>query len=177
MQQANQLFGNFTSGDIIALSSLIIAVLALVTTFWQAYLSRKHNILSVKPHIAINTVTIVGDTPRILILNNGSGTAFINSIDIEFNQKYFSFKSRNSIRELIDAMGVDRNDLCQYLYIADNLSLTPNSSIQLLSFPVSKYDVDFIKNQSVIDTIRMFKIKIEYTCIYNKNYTSSSDLA
>lgn len=177
MQQANQLFGNFTSGEIIAFSSLIIALLALVTTFWQAYLSRKHNILSVKPHIAINTVTITSEAPRILILNNGAGTAFISSINLEYNDQSYSFNSKASIGLLLESIGVYENDLYRYLYISDELSLTPNSNIELLAFPVSKYDLDFANNKSIIDKIRKFNIKIEYSCIYNNNYISTSNLS
>ncbi len=38
-----------SSSDIIATCSVIVAVVALVATFWQAWLAHKHNRLSVRP--------------------------------------------------------------------------------------------------------------------------------
>lgn len=40
---------NMTSSDIIATCSLVVAALALIATFWQGWLTHRHNRLSVRP--------------------------------------------------------------------------------------------------------------------------------
>lgn len=40
-----------SAADVIATSSVVVALLALFATFWQAWLAYRHNRLSVRPHL------------------------------------------------------------------------------------------------------------------------------
>ena len=175
MQFANQLIDTFTASEILAFSSLIIAVLALITTIWQAYTTRKHNILSVKPHIALHIVTIVSEEPKVIINNNGAGTAYIRYINIEYKGQFFTLNSKESISSLLKTFELKETDLHRFVFFPGQLSLTPNSSHEIIAFPVSKNDVNFYKNKSIIEKLYQLKIYVEYSCIYNKTYSSSTN--
>ena len=69
------------SDDIPAIASGFIALLALFTTMYQSHLSRKHNRLSVKPHIALHSEED-GNTFKIIIRNDGLGPAKIDTLEI-----------------------------------------------------------------------------------------------
>ncbi len=74
-----------TSSDIIALSSAITAACALFATFWQAWLSYKHNRLSVRPKLVWHVTR--RDSPNsgiaFAVRNLGLGPAVIR-------ERYFS---------------------------------------------------------------------------------------
>jgi hypothetical protein len=56
----------------------VIAICALVATFWQACLARKHNLISVKPHLEIASGFNFNEQYFFInILNNGLGPALI----------------------------------------------------------------------------------------------------
>lgn len=130
-----------------------------------------------KPHISINTVTIAASEPKVLIINNGAGTAYIKSIDIEYKGEFFSFGSKSSITSLIDAFGIPEHNLHRYLFVPGQLSLSQNSTIEILAFPISKYDVDYKLNKLIIEKLCELKIYINYSCIYEKNYNMISDIS
>lgn len=64
---------------------MVIAIGALAFTAYQAYVQRKHNVISVKPHI---TTFVNGNRNKntgqlsVTIMNNGLGPAFINSFQV-----------------------------------------------------------------------------------------------
>jgi hypothetical protein len=73
---------------IIAMASAIIALAAFVVAVWQGYLTRKHDRLSVTPHLRIDTS--VGAAPIcVTISNRGVGPAIIKSISISVDRQRF----------------------------------------------------------------------------------------
>lgn len=72
---------------LVSISSLIIALCALVFTIWQTYIQRAHNRLSVKPHLfTFTTKDRHNNLARLQILlkNNGLGPAFINKFQVYY---------------------------------------------------------------------------------------------
>ena len=65
------------------ITSISIALAAAIITIWQGFLTRKHNRLSVKPILRIDTQFLLGKQCKILLVNNGIGPAIIKSV------KYF----------------------------------------------------------------------------------------
>ena len=60
----------------------VIALTALAATFYQAYISRKHNKLSVKPYLTTWNTTTPEGYSILAIINNGVGPAHIKSFGI-----------------------------------------------------------------------------------------------
>ncbi|MBX3628171.1 MAG: hypothetical protein KF892_24385 [Rhizobacter sp.] len=71
-----------TNSDFIALCAAGIAVLALVATIWQGAISRRHNRLSVRPHLDTHETLISGGTLSLSLANSGLGPAIIKRVRI-----------------------------------------------------------------------------------------------
>jgi len=65
-----------------AICAVIIALSALVVSIWEGIQNRKHNRLSVRPHLRIDRSTYVGSPAKITIGNNGLGTAIVQSFTV-----------------------------------------------------------------------------------------------
>ena len=86
---------------VIAASSVIIALAALGITCWQASLTRKHNRLSVRPHLAIQVVKD-GSVLKVFSKNGGAGPALNLHSKVFFEREIFS-DSRDAGR-LVDRL-------------------------------------------------------------------------
>lgn len=174
MEEFLLIFKNSSNGSIIAFSSLLVATCALLTTFWQVRLSRKHNKLSVKPFLSVHKVLVTGKTPIIKIINNGIGPAFINNIYLKYNGELFTLSSNDSIEYFLNSLGYPTNKLYKALCFKSKLSLSANSEVELLSFTPSKCDERFELNKRIIRELMKVNVNVEYSCIYEGNYKTSS---
>jgi len=79
-----------------AIATVIIAVTALVVSIWQGIETRKHNRLSVRPHLVFFTDFSSQDSELgIFIKNNGVGLAYIKNVEISVNGKVMPNSSCN----------------------------------------------------------------------------------
>lgn len=72
----------------------IIALCALLFTAWNVKIQRKHNILSIAPHLAkFVTSDQNGEVgvAKLELMNNGLGPAFITKFQIYINKKPFEY--------------------------------------------------------------------------------------
>ncbi len=68
---------------ITGISTCVVALCALIFTIWQANQIRKHNRISVTPHITTWTHTDSEKNLLIVeVMNNGIGPAMINSVSL-----------------------------------------------------------------------------------------------
>lgn len=70
-------FAGSAGPDLAAWLAVFISALALGTTFWQAHLSRKHNKLSVRPHLAGHASWNDEGVYSLVLRNDGLGPAII----------------------------------------------------------------------------------------------------
>ena len=89
---------NLNSSDIIAISSAVIATLALLATFWQAHIARRHNRLSIQPFLEHRQERIPGQHISVAIINHGLGPALLESVFFTIS----SNKAKLSIDEFLD---------------------------------------------------------------------------
>jgi hypothetical protein len=79
--------------DIIATSAAIIALLALLATFWQAKIARHHYRLSVRPHLLVDEVRFYeknGLRLTVAVRNVGFGPAVIEAAFFCVDGKHIS---------------------------------------------------------------------------------------
>jgi len=67
------------SSDMAAWVAILISLVALVATFWQAHLARKHNILSVQPYLGGHAKWGDEHVYALTICNDGLGPAIITA--------------------------------------------------------------------------------------------------
>ncbi len=83
-----------SSSDYIAVASAVVAFCALAVSIWQGAITRRHNILSVRPHVELQYVAIRGEPQKLTLRNVGLGPAIgirvkivINGISIELDDE------------------------------------------------------------------------------------------
>jgi len=147
----------------------IIAVCALVFTAYQAGLARKHNRLSVKPHLTtfgnreeLNGVKSIGAT----IQNNGLGPAVIQSFQFELLGQLREFRSSEEAHSVFETIidnpkvSLSISTLCPGHVISNSEKLLIFSAV----FPLSEEGSinDF---ESMLDAMA---IKVKYQSIYGE---------
>ncbi len=83
---------------------LFIAICAALFTFYQAWLARHHNRLSVQPHLQwshARTWKDDGFEYRLMVENYGLGPARIKKIELLLNKEAFVAETDDPIREIV----------------------------------------------------------------------------
>ncbi|MGL6310944.1 hypothetical protein ACSZMD_14545 [Aeromonas veronii] len=70
----------FSTGDIISFCAAVIALSALGTSIWQGMLTRRHNQISVRPHIDCHTNITKGERIDVVLYNHGVGPALFKKL-------------------------------------------------------------------------------------------------
>lgn len=128
---------SLNTSDFIALSSAIVALCALGTAIWQGYVTRQHNVLSVRPHLEI--VVTSNDTRGISIdvKNGGLGPAIILCIDVTVRGKTHRIKSSSDYQEIFAGlirMAQISSSFKLHCYMPDKHSvIASGASIELVS--------------------------------------------
>ncbi len=151
----------------------IIAICALVTTFLHAYISRRHNRLSVKPHLEIaRRFSFKEQEFYIKILNNGIGPALLTKTkllvdDVEVNVKK-SEALRNVISELFHLYKYNQH----YTIISDSYMMKPNDEMILMKVEL----LDSLNTFPVTSTDEMeqldsrIRVAISYESMYGEKF-------
>lgn len=83
------------NADEISNLTLVVAACTLLTTFWQGYLARRHNTLSVRPRLSWNRSyvrTATGAEITFTLTNNGVGPAIVQ-------ERFFGVKGARYVPE------------------------------------------------------------------------------
>lgn len=93
---------------VVEISSISIAVIALGFTFWQIKESRKHNRLSVKPHLNISYRSASDPKgPCFELTNNGTGPAIIKKFTIYIEETRFEINAIEDFIEAFKSLNID----------------------------------------------------------------------
>lgn len=166
---------SLSSSDVIAICAVAIALIALGISIWQGYLARKHNHLSVKPHINIENTKVNGSAFTTSLNNNGIGPAFISSLSISCDGKNHPIKNHNDYKKLFNLIGIDLSLYPHVVTVFDkNTSLTQGASRSLFKFPSTEDDDEL--SEKLLNVLPRLSIDIKYKCIYGNTYTISDIL-
>jgi hypothetical protein len=157
------------NGELItAVCGLFVAVLALGTTIWTLFVTRKHNIQSVRPHLKFERFAIAKeDTSEagILLKNDGIGPALISSISIEFDGDTINY-SRGVIKEKIKLLELKN------LY-SDGQTIVESGSV--VGVNASEYIIHLIfkgpiHSESIYKKLIRFNMHIHYESFHKEKY-------
>ncbi|MDP5138737.1 hypothetical protein ORJ04_22585 [Rheinheimera baltica] len=150
-----------SNSDIIALSAVIIAALALLSTLWQGYLTRKHNKLSVKPLLHLNLGTLNGLFIKLQSL--GLGPALITKVVIISDGKRYENPSKDPYPEILSYLTT-----ANYKYLFNmpvvGSSYLPGSEINLLSLECENFSFEQKKELEAFHEQLYFEL--HYTSFY-----------
>lgn len=148
----------------IAVGSLMIASLAFFYSHRLGKGQQKHNELSVKPKLSLNTLIDLESSEilsvKVDLVNIGLGPAIIKSFEVRYDQENSNFNDiGHSLIPIEIQVGVGG-----YLYeVGDGIA--PNSSQWLLDYQYKKSPL--LPAQTVRSHLERVTLKIKYTSLYD----------
>ena len=163
------------SSDWIALASGFIALVALVTTLWQAQLMRKHNFLSSRPVLDIDSLSRAEATIGVVIRNCGPGPAFISTATATFRKTQYSLKNPREFEAFATALvgaGLPCNKFSAGMPNSESV-IAPGHTFELLI-------IDEKENRESISykfsqLMHEVKIEVSYKSLYSHAYRATYD--
>ncbi len=153
---------------IVAASAALIALAALGVSIWQGVLTRRHNKLSVTPHLRLDGHLDYRNPIEITLENCGIGPAFIEQFVLELDGKAIGGSRRERIAKLLAALNLEQD---VYFFTAvQGDSIKPGESQVLLSFPDSANNV--VVNETIREVLPRVKFFIIYKSIYGDRFTT-----
>lgn len=152
--------------DIPAIASGIIALLALFATIYQSHLSRKHNRLSVRPHLAVHSEEN-DNLFTITLRNDGLGPARIDALSIYKNHSKVDGSGEALIKNAFGSL--DRCKIISIESINTPFMLPVGHNIQLV-------ELQFTNAKEPIDDYieRHLRLHTEYCSIYGERFEFDS---
>lgn len=166
---------NISSSDWIALSSGVIALVALVTTLWQAHLMRTHNFLSSRPVLNIDSLSRSEGGIGILIRNCGPGPAFVSAVTATFRKTQYSLTNRREFETFVSAL-VNSGLPCEKFTasVASNETvIAPGETFDLLL--VEQKEGRDVISQNFAKLMHEVRIDVRYKSLYSHTYNATYD--
>ncbi|HAS6046228.1 hypothetical protein [Vibrio vulnificus] len=162
-----------TTSDWIAISSVLVALSAMFIAIWQAYLTRKHNHLSVRPHIGLSWTNVPGEALRCELLNLGVGPAFINKVVLIVGGQEFPVKSYEDYKVAFKALGLNQHvSGVQITHFNASSAVSTGQSYDFMTFCSANTSKQ--EHQAIAKLLGELEVKVEYKCIYGILYTLNS---
>jgi hypothetical protein len=163
-----------TPEAIAAISSATIALCALGITVWQARIARRHNKLSVRPHL---TTRIDSDPTNHVysadLLNKGIGPALIKSFSIFVDGCAVGGEESESIKNAVEILFPKNVYALTHTHVPVGSGLAANETIKLVSIQFAGQLVP--SSKEVNDAIRRTRLLIHYSSMYEELFVLGGD--
>ncbi|ELE5026058.1 hypothetical protein RDG65_001326 [Vibrio fluvialis] len=172
LQEVANTFSNISIADI---ASSIIALCALIFAIWQGLKQRKHDRLSVKPHIDIFEERNHLDENVSFALelqNNGLGPAIIKSHKVykreDEDDEYVEVEDfENDLKKVFEIENIDTTEWHK------DVGLSANTKHKYLAFNIKSNDAEAREQVRTAMYLR-YKIEIEYESMYGESFHFST---
>ena len=178
MTQTMDTIASYGADNIIAAMAMLVALFTGIFTAYQVFLTRKHNRLSVKPHVTTWIDEDDADGYYILrcdVMNNGLGPAIIRDYSVFYeNQETGNSQNRKTleaaIEEKINAQpGIIRKSVTVF---GKDFPFPAGEKQTLLEIQIPM-TLNFDKS-SYKDFVDKFDAKFTYECMYGKTFTHNT---
>lgn len=150
---------------VIAISAAIIALASLFVSIWSAVATRKHNRLSVTPHLRVDYSHKPGEPVRVILSNNGIGTAIIKNFAIYLDGTLLTAKAAGGLTEALSKTGITGYFFAYTLSSDDAVS--SGEHMDLLSFSIKNNLEEMAKVQASLSRI---SFRIDYGSMYGDKF-------
>ena len=155
--------------DILA---LFIAFVALAVAIWQGIETRKHNRLSVKPHLYFSTYSVSGESAGLRVTNGGLGPAIIKRFSLGVDNEWIGDTTQGGWKEASRLLGAEK--------IASVLDMSFYSPDQIVESGESQYILETPKDKRTTDTdqylneyVKRLSVKIAYESAYKESFVAT----
>lgn len=162
---------NLESSDIIAICAVVIAVMSMIATAYQAWVARMHARISVRPHVDFITRTLVKEPLAIELHNRGIGPALIQSITLKFDGGEYDVTA-GLPQFLLEKFSA----LPYYSQQSTHMPGTPigvTQNFALIAFFPALGDA--AQHTNARDLIKQFEFFVTYKCLYGQVFRGSSN--
>ena len=158
---------------VIAISSTIIALCALVATFWQACVARRHNRLSVTPYLTTWSHHDDKGVYKVDILNNGIGPALIKNFLVFVDSHEVKGQDAVIIRKALKILFPNYEYSVYNSFLSEGYMMAPKEGRCLINIQFS--GKVFPAPEEIEHATKRVKIVIRYESIYKEKliYDSS----
>lgn len=161
-----------TSEFIIAVASAAIALTALAVAIWQGILMRRHNRLSLRPHLTFRQMMSEANPQFSLeLLNNGLGPAIIRRFQVLIDGKreeHFEAQGWMALLDLIGLKGRAIGTSCE-----PDEFLASGQSLQLIKYESQPTPIE---TRELRKALRRIEIHIGYQSVYTDRYSAQFSL-
>lgn len=150
--------------DWISIAAVVIALSAMGVAIWQGYLSRKHNILSVRPRLQVHLDTRNGIV--LTLQNQGLGPAIVKGFSITYGGKEIFNPKTDPFLKIFKALDVDpfeKGFQYEFHLPFEETTYVPGQNKRLLEIIPIKHTCDDLVLSKICEGIKM---KITYTSMY-----------
>ncbi|MCF7486757.1 hypothetical protein AB4277_00900 [Vibrio splendidus] len=155
----------------IALGALVIASCSFALTIYQAWLSRLHNRMQVKPYIDLTWVSTLNDGFKCSLKNYGVGPAYVEKVNYYLDGKKYQIESSDDFKGLILDIGLENTHLeVKHCQLHKHSALSSSEEINLFEFnnvgnkPYNKADI--------LNCLQRISVTVNYECSYGLKFTS-----
>ena len=152
--------------------ALFIAFVALAVAIWQGIETRKHNRLSIKPHLYFSTYSVLGEAAGLRVTNGGLGPAIIKSFSLGVNNKWIDDTEKGGGVEASKLLGAEK--------FGPVLDLGLYSPDQILDSGESQYILETSKDKRTTETdqylneyVKRLSVKIAYESAYKESFVAT----
>ena len=153
--------------ETVAISSAVIALCALIFSFWQAKITRDHNKISVKPHLTTwNTIGHENGSYAVHVLNNGIGPALIKKFEIRVDDKVISGEGTKPIEKALKILFPNQPYQSHNSHMGNNFALGAKENCRVTSI---QFKEGFNMNPEQVEhAFNRADLIIEYESFYGK---------
>jgi hypothetical protein len=155
-------------------SSVVVAVCALGLTVWQAAISRRHNRLSVTPHLTTWTQSEEATgTYSFEILNNGIGPALIQNFSLQVDGQPITGEGAEPIEKALKVLFPQYAFRSSQAFMARGYMMSAKEARSLVA--VQFYGERLPRQAEVDHATKRTRLIIKYESIYGDEYLLDTD--
>lgn len=152
------------------MSAVTIALASLFVSVWSAFLTRKHNRLSVTPHLKIDFFHKPSEPIKVMLSNHGIGTALIKEFAVLMDGVPVPRGEAAGLGEALPRIGLVGT---YYAYTpSGDDALSIGAHVLLLSFDIQA--AQFEERRKIVASLSRIMFKIRYESIYGDKFCLST---
>ncbi|MBL0626496.1 hypothetical protein [Aeromonas jandaei] len=157
----------FSTGDVISICAAIIALSALGISIWQGILTRRHNQISVRPHIDCHANMTKGERIDVVLYNHGVGPALFKKIIFSHGNSEFIINNYNDYKVLFSSLGLPLEEISHKVAsLSEPAALYQGSELTMLTFEGTQLNHEL--HEKISTTLSRLTMEIKYECIYGR---------
>ena len=156
--------------DMLDILAFFIAFVALAVAIWQGIETRKHNRLSVKPHLYFSTYSVSGESAGLRVTNGGLGPAIIKRFSLAVDNKWIDDTTRGGWLEASRLLGAEKIPSNVSWYSRDQIA-TSGESVFILSTPTETRTPEI--DQWLDELVKRLSVEIAYESAYRETFVAT----